>query len=75
MNISCSIGSFSSWLGTMKSRFLIQIFFHTQRGESVKSENEDDDEEEEPGSVLFVKNLNFDTREDSLKQVWQGIFF
>lgn len=42
------------------------FYFHFQ-----VSDDEDDEEEEsgEPGSTLFVKNLNFDTTDESLKQV------
>lgn len=31
--------------------------------------NDDDDEDDIVGSVLFVKNLNFDTTDDLLKEV------
>ena len=35
----------------------------------------DSDNESSEGHVIFVKNLNFDTNEDSLKEVIQDIIF
>lgn len=39
----------------------------------VEEEEDDDDEDEEeeslPGSTLFVKNLNFSTTEETLREV------
>ena len=35
----------------------------------------DSDNETSEGHVIFVKNLNFDTNEDSLKEVIQDIIF
>jgi multiple RNA-binding domain-containing protein 1 len=37
------------------------------------SENDDDGGDSEPGSTLFVKNLNFDTTEDAIKMVFSRI--
>ena len=34
-----------------------------------RGEDEDTEEQSEPESVLFVKNLNFDTTEESLMKV------
>ena len=46
------------------------FYFHFQ-----VSDDDDEEEEEsgEPGSTLFVKNLNFDTTDESLKQVCLNI--
>ena len=35
----------------------------------------DSDNESSEGHVIFVKNLNFDTNEDSVKEVIQDIIF
>ena len=40
-----------------------------EKNKEAEEEEDDDDEEEEPNSTLFVKNLNFDTEEASLKKV------
>lgn len=39
--------------------------------EEEEDDNDDEDEEEEslPGSTLFVKNLNFSTTEETLREV------
>jgi hypothetical protein len=41
------------------------FYFHFQ----VSDDDEEEEESGEPGSTLFVKNLNFDTTDESLKQV------
>ncbi len=48
-----------------------------ENNDSAKKEEEEEDEEEEeeeeeqilPGSTLFVKNLNFNTSEETLREV------
>ena len=39
-----------------------------EKKEESESEDDDDDDEPEPGSTLFVKNINFDTQEADLKE-------
>lgn len=43
-------------------------------GKMEEEEDEDEDEEEEsiPGCTLFIKNLNFSTTEETLKEVSLG---
>lgn len=47
------------------------------REEKKKEVNEEEEEEEEeesdPGSTLFIKNLNFSTTEEKLQEVGQFI--
>lgn len=45
-----------------------------QQAETKKQEEEDEEEEEEnvPGSTLFIKNLNFITTEETLREVGSG---
>ena len=46
------------------------LCFLQEESKSKKTKDDDsDDEEETVSSVLFVKNLNFDTTDESLKQV------
>lgn len=44
-----------------------------ENNDSAKKEEEEEDEEEEeeilPGSTLFIKNLNFNTSEETLHEV------
>ncbi|XP_053375079.1 probable RNA-binding protein 19 isoform X2 [Mercenaria mercenaria] len=40
----------------------------TKKEKAGTEDSDDDDEEETVGSVLFVKNLNFDTTDENLKQ-------
>ena len=39
-----------------------------KKEESESEDDDDDDDEPEPGSTLFVKNINFDTQEADLKE-------
>jgi len=47
----------------------------TDEKEKADDEDDNDDEPIETGCTLFVKNLNFNTTEDALKQVSYAFFF
>lgn len=46
-----------------------------KKSESDEDDDEDDDDDEEtlPGCTLFIKNLNFSTNEETLKQVFSKV--
>ena len=70
-----------------KIELMIQIFnfsFNIQEADKepkagtaikkLEQAGEDYDEDDEVGSVLFVKNLNFNTNDDSLKEVSEWLY-
>nr|XP_008116887.1 PREDICTED: probable RNA-binding protein 19 [Anolis carolinensis]XP_008116888.1 PREDICTED: probable RNA-binding protein 19 [Anolis carolinensis]XP_008116889.1 PREDICTED: probable RNA-binding protein 19 [Anolis carolinensis] len=49
-----------------------EVQMETEKGQIEEEDDEDDDDDEEslPGCTLFVKNLNFNTTEETLKEVF-----
>lgn len=56
-------------LNTQKSSQIAQKSQEEKNQENPKNIEEEEEEEPEPDTTLFVKNLNFQTTDQSLKQV------